>query len=123
MQHSSFDFHHGYVLYIHPGTLLLLITSSDSAMASAAMTSRRCKSLTATFALQQSLRRHWTGHCMTKISKKYTINQYICGCVSCEGRQYDQLNAEQQVFDLIYKAIYNSRSTTYFIEGRPGRSI
>lgn len=47
-QHSSFDFHHGYVLYIHSGTLLLLITSSDSAMASAAMTSKRCKSLTTT---------------------------------------------------------------------------
>jgi hypothetical protein len=26
-------------------------------------------------------------------------------CVSCEERQHDQLNAEQYVFDLIYKAI------------------
>jgi hypothetical protein len=108
MQHSSFDLHQGYGLYIHPGTLLLPITPSDSAMASAAMTSTRCKSLMITFVLQRSLRRHWTGHCMTKISKSIqSINMFAAGqsCVSCEERQHDHLNAEQYVFDLIYKAI------------------
>lgn len=38
----SFDLHHGYILHIHSGTLLLQVTSCDWEMASTAMTSTRC---------------------------------------------------------------------------------